>query len=76
MNTLPVMILLFVGVMGFAGNLFYRVIILYVKYREREPINWWWEMVVIFGVPLTIMLAIVEIMYVLGWFAPGDNHRY
>jgi hypothetical protein len=76
MNTLSTLILFFVGVLAFAGNLFYRVIILYVRHRDGEPINWWWEIVVIFGLPLAVMLAIMEVMYVLGWFGPSDKHFY
>ena len=60
MNTLALMMVFFVGVMAFAGNLFYRIIILYVRHREGEAINWWWEILVVLSIPLTIMLAIVE----------------
>lgn len=76
MNTLSLMILFFVAVLAFAGNLFYRVTILYVKHRDGESINWWQEIVIIFGVPLVIMLAIAEVMYVLGWFSPSDKRFY
>lgn len=76
MNTLPLIIVFFVGVMAFAGNLFYRVIILYVRHRDHEPINWWWEILVVLALPLTIMLAIVELMYILGWFSPTDKRLF
>ena len=76
MSTVSTLVLLFVGVLAFAGNLFYRFLILYVRHRDGEEINWWWEMIAIFGVPLIILLAIAEIMYILGWFSPADKHFY
>jgi hypothetical protein len=69
MESGAIILLVVFGVMGFGVNLFFRAIFIYQDWQEGQPINWWWQLLIAFGVPAVCVLAIAEVMLVLGLFS-------
>ncbi len=76
MQTGAVILLLVFGVMGFGVNLFFRAIFLYRDWQDGTPINWWWQFLLTFAVPAACVLAIAEVMAVLGIFSTPSVFQY
>jgi hypothetical protein len=76
MGTFAIIVLFVFGVMGFGVNLLYRIIFVYEKKQEGQQINWWWETFLTLAVPLTVIFAIAEVMYIFGWFSSPDQRFY
>ncbi len=55
------------GVMGFAGNLFFRVIWLYCEWEEGNPIDWSRQLMLTFLVPGAYLFTMAELMIVEGF---------
>jgi hypothetical protein len=62
-------LLIVFGVLGFGANLFVRVIFVYEDLKNGEEINWWWQFLYTFAVPLICVFAIFESMLALGFFS-------
>jgi hypothetical protein len=61
--------LLVFGVLGFGVNLFGRAIYLYCEWRDGNEINWKRQAFLTFVIPFAYILAMVEVMAILGYFS-------
>ena len=69
MNNAALTMLLVFGVLGFSVNLFGRAIYLYYEWREGNEINWKWQAFLTFAIPFAYILAMVEVIAILGYFS-------
>lgn len=47
--------------LGLGGSLFFRVVYVYCEWRENEEIDWGWQTILLFCLPLTWLYVIFEI---------------
>jgi hypothetical protein len=69
MKVAAAILLLVFGLMGFGVNLFIRAIFLYEDWQNGDEINWEFQLLLTFGVPVAITVAAAESMAILGCFS-------
>jgi hypothetical protein len=67
-TSFPLLLVLVFGVMGFASNLFFRVIWIYCEWQEGNEIDWIRQIMLTFMVPGAWALVMLEIMAITGAF--------
>ena len=67
-TSFPLLLVLVFGVMGFASNLFFRVIWIYCEWQEGNEIDWIRQMMLTFMVPGAWALVMLEVMAITGCF--------
>lgn len=65
-NAAAVSLLIIFGVMGFSANLFFRAIYIFCEWREGNTIDWPYQALLTFAVPVAYVLAMWEVIICMG----------